>query len=68
MKTIHEVLFDGAADGPAADGTHVARFRKLTDAERFAAKSTCYGRQATVQTSEVSAKLFSRWNSEGQVR
>jgi hypothetical protein len=60
--TVFEVLADGAGDGPACDGTFVHRFRKLADAQRFAARSTCYGKPATVSDRpDVSRRLMERW-------
>lgn len=60
--TVFEVLADGAGDGPACDGTFIHRFRKEVDAQRFAARNTCYGRPATVQSSDgISRKTMQRW-------
>ena len=59
--TIFEVLHDTNGDGPAGDGTVVARFRAKSEAEAFADKSTCYGRQAKAEAREVSRPLARRW-------
>lgn len=61
MKTIFEVLFDGAGEGPAGDGTHIARFRKRAEAEAFASRNTCYGRPCTAEAREVSRRLAARY-------
>lgn len=61
-KTIYEVLHDTGRDGgPAADGTVIARFSKLIDAQRFADSKTCYGRSASVSSVNVSRRLAQRW-------
>lgn len=62
--TVHEVLFDAYAPGPAGDGTHTRRFsgRNLTDAQAFAEQNTCYGKPAAVWTrTDVPARLAQRW-------
>lgn len=58
---VYEVLHDTDGEGPAADGTVVARFRREVDAKRFAAGRTCYGHPATVQADEVPRRLAQRW-------
>lgn len=60
-KLIFEVLHDTDSDGPAGDGTVIARFRTLKSAETFASRHTCYGRPATVQEARVPYRLAARW-------
>lgn len=60
-KTIYEVLHDSAVEGPAGDGTIIARFSSKLAAETFASWKTCYGRPATVEPREVTRKLAARW-------
>lgn len=65
---VYEVLADGPGDGLMGDGTHVNRFRKLADANAFAATATCRSEAATVEPREASATLLRRWQREGKIR
>lgn len=59
---VYEVLHDGSGEGAAGDGTHVARFRALADAERFASTATLYGRPAPrPHLYEAPRRLAVRW-------
>jgi hypothetical protein len=60
---VFEVLHDTDGEGPAGDGTVIARFRKQADADRFAKQSTCYGRAIStpVAGSSVPKRLAARW-------
>lgn len=58
---VFEVLADIDGDGPACDGTKVFRFWHEREANSFAARSTCYGRPATVTSDVVSPQLARRW-------
>lgn len=63
-RTIYEVFYyDARNSGPAGDGSHVARFGRKADAERFAqGKRAGYGDgAATVDRVEVSRALAQRW-------
>lgn len=63
-KTVYEVFYyDTRNSGPAGDGSHVARFGRKDDAERFAqGKRAGYGSApATVDRVEVSRALAARW-------
>lgn len=59
--TVFEVLHDTDREGPAGDGTVIARFRREALAETFASSHTCYGRPATVSKVTVSRRLAQRW-------
>lgn len=60
--TVYEVLADGSGDGPACDGTYISRFKRAADAQRFASRSTCYGKPATVSVrNDVPKRLMDRW-------
>ncbi len=60
--TVHTVLIDIVGPGVAADGTAVRRFKRRTDADACAARSTCYGSPATVDTrDDVPRHLADRW-------
>lgn len=61
---VYEVLHDTGRDGgPAGDGTAIRRFHRSERAEAyaFAARSTCYGRPATVLEHDVPRHLAERW-------
>lgn len=58
---VYEVLHDTDGEGPAGDGTVIARFRDKREAERFASGNTCYGRQATAELHEVPRRIAQRW-------
>ena len=60
-KLVFEVLHDTDTDGPAGDGTVIARFRTRVKAEAFAKNRTCWGRPATVQETRVPYRLAARW-------
>ncbi len=61
-KRIWEVLYDGAGEGPAADGTFIARFSTERDALRFCQGRTCYGRpDVKPSVYEAPRKLARRW-------
>lgn len=59
---VHEVLADTNHAGPAGDGTVIFRFKRLADAEAFAKIHTCYGRPATIMTSDVPRRIATRWS------
>ena len=62
-KTIvFTVLHDIDGDGPAGDGTAIARFRNERDAKLFASRNTCYGKPATCDRDEVPRHIASRWS------
>jgi hypothetical protein len=58
---IFEVLHDTDSEGPAADGTQIARFDDESEAKRFAAAHTVYGRPASVLIADVPRSLAERW-------
>lgn len=58
---IWEVLHDTDGEGPTGDGTVIARFRRGDEAQRFAARNTCYGRPSTADATEVTRRLAQRW-------
>ena len=58
---VYEVLHDTDTDGPAGDGTVIARFRKEDDAKRFSSNKLCYGFPATVNRTEVPRRIAQRW-------
>lgn len=55
------VLYDGEGDGPAGDGTFVARYRTEAAARVFADGRTCYGSPARALEQEVSRDTARRW-------
>jgi hypothetical protein len=60
---VYEVLFDGAGDGPACDGTFTQRFRSQADANAFATGRTCYGNpcRVPVPASDIPRRIAARW-------
>jgi hypothetical protein len=61
---VFEVLYyagDDGPDGPAGDGSHIARFRSRQDAERFASGKTYYAEPASVSEVDATRKLAQRW-------
>jgi hypothetical protein len=62
---VFTVIYDTDQEGPAGDGTVIARFKKQDNASSFAAANTCYGRPATVQIDDAPAKLAQRWSYQG---
>jgi hypothetical protein len=62
---IYEVVCDleDTDGGPAGDGMMTLRFRDKGEAERCASKSTCWGKPAAVQESDVPKHLAERWGA-----
>jgi hypothetical protein len=58
---VWEVLHDTDGEGPTGDGTVIARFRRESDATKFAAGLTCYGRPAKADSCDVPRRLAQRW-------
>jgi hypothetical protein len=58
---VYEVLYDTESEGPAGDGTVIARFRKEREAETFARGETCYGRPAKASPVDAPRRLAQRW-------
>lgn len=62
--TVFEVLFHNDATpyaGAAGDGSFIQRFRSETEANRFAASRTYYGKPCTVGRVDAPRKLAQRW-------
>jgi hypothetical protein len=62
--TVYEVLYHDDHSpyaGAAGDGSFIARFRRQADAEKFASAHRCYGRPATVTTTDASPAQLRRW-------
>jgi hypothetical protein len=59
--TIYEVIYDGHGAGAAGDGTHIARFKSASDAARFAANHTAWGRPTKADAAKVPVRLARRW-------
>ena len=59
--TIYEVIYDGSGVGSAGDGTHIARFKSASDAARFAANHTAWGRPTKADAAKVPVRLTRRW-------
>lgn len=60
---VHTVLYyDSRRAGSAGDCTHIAHFRSLAAAQRFARDKICYGAPATVETDEVPVHIAQRWH------
>lgn len=59
--TIYEVIYDGHGAGAAGDGAHIARFKSASDAARFAANHTAWGRPTKADAAKVPVRLARRW-------
>ncbi len=58
---VWEVLYDTEGEGPAGDGTVIARFRAERDAKAFAARQTCYGNPARATSTDAPRHVAERW-------
>lgn len=63
MRTVKvfEIVHDTDGDGPMGDGVQIYRTRNEREAQAFAARNTCYGRPATVQSVDAPMRLVKRW-------
>lgn len=69
-KLVYELLYDlpEGQPGRMEDGKETYRTTSKENAERFAAKHTCYGQAIEVgEPRQTPLKLYTRWAREGKI-